>query len=198
MAEFPTTPEELDEYIGNYLAEHVAEVTAAQISAVVNSYMQTYGAAIEDCGENGDVPLIADNDLDADNMTIPLARLSNGVPTSFFQARARALTVAAAKLITQADVPMEVVSQTETEVEISPNVLNTWGSVESLDITFANEISGKVNEYLLQFVVDGDEFELTLPSGVKWTEEPDFEDGYTYQVSIINNLAIYAGWEDAE
>lgn len=196
MEGFPTTPEELNEYIGDYMDAHIAEhISDEQIIRAVIAYMQSYGAAIEDNGEDGDVPLIDDNALDADNMTIQLARLSNGVPTSFFQARVRAITVAAAQLITQADVPMEVVSQTETEVEIIPNVLNVWDSVESLDITFGNAVSGQVNEYLLQFVVDGDDFEITLPSGVKWMEEPDFEDGYTYQVSIINNLAIYAGWE---
>jgi hypothetical protein len=67
--------------------------------------------------------------------------------------------------------------------------------MESITITsFTGNVSGQVNEYMLQFVVDGDEFELTLPDGVRWIEEPEFEDGNTYQVSIVNGLAISGAW----
>ena len=52
-------------------------------------------------------------------------------------------------------------------------------------------------EYMMEFTVSGDNFTLTLPSGVRWMEEPDFEAGSTYQVSVLNNLAIYAAWESA-
>jgi len=202
MADFPTTTEELEEYISDYMdahiAERIAEVTTAQISEAVTSYMQELGAAIEDNGVNGDVPLVADNALDADNTAIPLARLSNGVPTSFFQARVRALAIAAAQLITHADVAMPVTEHdsSDTELSIGPNVLHAWESIESLEITsFAGAKSGKVNEYLLQFMVGSSSFSLTLPSSVIWAEEQEWEAGYTYQVSIVNNLAIAAIWE---
>lgn len=205
MAYFPTTTEELDEYINDYITAHIAErieaVTVAQIASAVNSYMQNYGAAIEDNGEYGDVPLIEDNELDADNTAIPIASLSNGVPISFLQARVRAIALAAAHLITHADIAMPIVTHTssDTDVSISPNVLHVWsGSIESLDVTFTGSVSGQVNEYMLQFVVDGDEFELTLPDGVRWIEEPEFEDGNTYQVSIVNGLAISGAWEAEE
>lgn len=204
MADFPTTTEELDEYINDYITAHIAErieaVTVAQIASAVNSYMQNYGAAIEDNGEYGDVPLIEDNELDADNTAIPIASLSNGVPISFLQARVRAIALAAAHLITHADIAMPIVTHTssDTDVSISPNVLHVWsGSIESLDVTFTGSVSGRVNEYMLQFVVDGDSFELILPNGVMWLEEIEFEDGNTYQVSIVNNLAVAAGWEAA-
>ena len=201
MAEFPTTTEELEEYISDYMDAHIAEhleaVSNEQIAQAIAAYMQTYGAAIEDNGTNGDVPLIPDGELDANNSSIPMARLSNGVPASFFQARVRALALVAAHLITHADVPMAIVPQTETDVEINPNVLNVWGSVEALEIALTGDTEGQVNEYMLQFVVDGDDFELTLPSGVRWLEEIEFESGNTYQVSIVNNLAVGAGWEAA-
>ena len=201
MAEFPTTTEELEEYISDYMdahiAEHLEEISNEQIAQSIAAYMQTYGAAIEDNGANGDVPLIPDGELDANNSSIPMAKLSNGVPASFFQARVRALALVAAHLITHADVPMAIVPQTETEVEINPNVLNVWGSVEALEIALAGDTEGQVNEYMLQFAVDGDSFELTLPSGVRWLDEIEFEDGNTYQVSIVNNLAVGAGWEAA-
>lgn len=202
MANFPTTTEELEEYISDYMdahiAERIADVTTAQISEAVNSYMQELGAAIEDNGVNGEVPMVADNAIDADNMTIPLARLSNGVPTSFFQARVRALAIAAAQHVNHADVAMPVTlhASTDTELSISPNVLHVWGGIESLEITaFTGAASGKVNEYLLQFMVSGSSFSLTLPFGVIWAEEMEWEEGYTYQVSIVNNLAIGAKWE---
>jgi hypothetical protein len=62
----------------------------------------------------------------------------------------------------------------------------------------ANDIEGYVNEYMIEFTVDGDGFTLTLPEGVRWVDEPTWEDGYTYQVSIVDNLAVYAGWEAPE
>lgn len=89
----------------------------------------------------------------------------------------------------------KVVTHTNTTVSIKPNVLNVWGAVNSLNISFTAGNSGDENEYKLQFKVNSNSFTLTLPSGVKWIEEPDWESGYTYQVSVLNGLALAAGWE---
>jgi hypothetical protein len=67
-----------------------------------------------------------------------------------------------------------------------------------LTVTFAPGKKGAVNEYLLQFSCGTEPIELTMPSSVKWVEEPDFEPGYVYQVSVVNNLAVVAGWEKGE
>lgn len=83
-----------------------------------------------------------------------------------------------------------------TPVVIAPNNLYKLGTRETLDVSFSSGDTGVVNEYMFQFKVDGDEFSLTLPSAVKWVEEPSFEDGYIYEVSVVNNLAIAAGWDD--
>lgn len=91
----------------------------------------------------------------------------------------------------------QVSAQTLTTVSIRPNVLNVWGSVQSLTITFIAGDVNDENEYKLQFQVDGNNFQLNLPSSVTWVNEPTWENGYIYQVSILNNLAIYAGWEAA-
>lgn len=89
-----------------------------------------------------------------------------------------------------------IVENTEEKEFILPNVLNKWGTIESLTIdSFQGAQEGCVNEYMLEFTVRGDNFTLTLPDGVRWIEEPTWEDGYTYQVSIVNNLAVFAGWE---
>ena len=85
---------------------------------------------------------------------------------------------------------------TEVKASILPNELNKWGKIKSLTInSFQGAQEGHVNEYMLEFIVSGDNFTLTLPEGVRWVEEPTWENGYTYQVSIVNNLAVFAGWE---
>ncbi len=84
----------------------------------------------------------------------------------------------------------------QSPVTIMPNRLNRWGMGQSLYAAFSQmTYMGKRNEYCLRFTVNGDNFTLSLPSGVRWMEEPDFENGWTYEVSIENNLALFAGWE---
>lgn len=92
-----------------------------------------------------------------------------------------------------------ITEQTSTTVTIQPNAFNHWATpISSLTLTLAAGTEGFANEYMLEFTVTGDDFELSLPSDVRWLEEPVWEDGYTYQVSIQNNLALYAGWGAAE
>lgn len=98
----------------------------------------------------------------------------------------------------QADNNTPQVTQSQQTVTISPNVLNVWPlAVASLNITLGAAVTGKANEYMLQFTAASDNFTLTLPNGIRWLEEPEWEAGYTYQVSILNGLAITAGWEAA-
>ncbi len=85
-------------------------------------------------------------------------------------------------------------AQSAVDVTVSPNVLNVWGSVNSLTVAFAEGRSGVINEYMLQFTVGSNNFTLKLPNGVKWIAEPEFSQGSTYQVSIVNNLAVIAEW----
>lgn len=89
----------------------------------------------------------------------------------------------------------KVVNHTNTTVSIKPNVLNVWGAVNSLNISFTAGNSGDENEYKMQFKVNSNSFTITLPNGVKWIEQPEWESGYTYQVSVLNGLALGAGWE---
>lgn len=77
-----------------------------------------------------------------------------------------------------------------------PNNLYKLGVRSSLNVSLVVGTPGIVNEYMFEFTVSGDEFYLTLPNAVKWLEEPSFENGFTYQVSIVNNLAVAAGWEN--
>lgn len=84
--------------------------------------------------------------------------------------------------------------------DIKPGPLYVWSSaVTALVLGKVAGTAGKQNEYKLQFTVSGTEFSLTgtLMTDVRWLDEPDWEDGFTYQVSILNGLAIAAGWEAA-
>lgn len=89
----------------------------------------------------------------------------------------------------------QVINQTETTVEIQPNVLNVWGEVASLTITFAEVDATKYNEFMIQFVSGATPTTLTLPNTVSWLTEAAIEANTTYQISIVNNLGIMEGWQ---
>lgn len=99
--------------------------------------------------------------------------------------------------LTSIEAGMPVVTQVETTATIDPNVLNRWTSpVSALNISFAEGTEGKVNEYILEFMPASSSFTFTLPQGVLWPEEPEWAMGLTYQVSIINGLALYIAWDE--
>ena len=83
-----------------------------------------------------------------------------------------------------------IVQQTETTVEIAPNVLNVWGEVTSLDITLADADATKVNEYMFQFSSGETATTLVLPADIKWMSAPIIQANKVYQLSIVNNLAV--------
>ena len=96
------------------------------------------------------------------------------------------------------------VVKTGTTDSIVPWVLNVWTEpVTGLELEMTGATEGLQNEYMLEFTVSGNSFALTLldgshqPAGVRWLQEIDWEDGMTYQVSILDGLAIGAGWEAA-
>ena len=99
------------------------------------------------------------------------------------------------KWIVQTDFS-NIVTHQSTTVTITPEVLNRWGNVSQLDITLSPADEGKAVEYKLEFTVSSNNFTFTC-TGIRWpdNEEPDWENGYTYQVSILNGLALYAEWE---
>lgn len=89
------------------------------------------------------------------------------------------------------------VNQTETTLEIQPNVLNVWGEVASLDITLATPSDTSiVNEYMVQFTSGATATQLVLPDTIEWMSEPTINANATYQLSIINNLAVIGEWSN--
>lgn len=107
---------------------------------------------------------------------------ANGIPESDLTAELQS------KLQEIGNIP--IVQQTETTVEIAPNVLNIWGEVTNLNITFAEAAAKNVNEYMFQFTSGETATTLELPSGIKWLSTPNIQPNKTYQVSIINNLGV--------
>lgn len=80
--------------------------------------------------------------------------------------------------------------------QINPNTFYKFGEVSSLTITLAAEESGIENEYKFEFVSGTTATTLSLPETVKWSggNAPTIEASKTYQVSIVNNLAVFAAF----
>lgn len=80
-----------------------------------------------------------------------------------------------------------------TTTTINPNHMYVWGVVSSLNISFRVYDDLVRNEYMFQFTASSSGCNLTLPSGVKWASDNTIEAGKTYQVSVLNNMAVMAG-----
>lgn len=101
------------------------------------------------------------------------------------------------ELVDNIQTGVSIVNQTETTLEIEPNVLNVWGEVASLTITLATPTDESiVNEYMIQFTSGDIATQLTLPDTITWMSEPIIVVNATYQISIINNLAIIGVWSN--
>lgn len=79
--------------------------------------------------------------------------------------------------------------------QLSPNIYYEFGECAKLTITLASETSGIYNEYMFEFKSGSPATTLSLPSSVEWMggEAPTIETSKTYQVSIVNNLAVIGG-----
>jgi hypothetical protein len=92
--------------------------------------------------------------------------------------------------IAEIDMVTPIVNQTQLTVEIQPNVLNVWGEVRYLELTFADAEEGKANEYMAQFTSGETATTLVLPSTIVWLSEPNIQANKIYQLSVINNLGV--------
>lgn len=76
---------------------------------------------------------------------------------------------------------------------IEPDKFYTFGTVDSLDLTLANVNDGYLHEYCFEFIA-GDNFsELTVSPSVTWANDPLYEKGRTYQVSIMRGIGVIVG-----
>ena len=82
---------------------------------------------------------------------------------------------------------------TSSSMSLSPNVYyrNTSTSLSTLTITLGSvSNSNIINEYFVEFTTRSSGTTISLPSSIKWANgvTPTFENGKTYQISIVNNL----------
>ena len=87
-----------------------------------------------------------------------------------------------------------------TSATLQPNTFTDFGTVASLSITLGSVASDATLEkrmFGFQFTSGTTATTLTLPDTVKFPEDPTVEAGYTYQVTILNNLALIVGWPNA-
>lgn len=79
---------------------------------------------------------------------------------------------------------------------IKPNIFYKCGECSHLIIDFNEEESGILNEYMFEFVSGSTPTTLSLPETVKWSggNAPTIEASKTYQVSIVNNYAVFAAF----
>ena len=87
-----------------------------------------------------------------------------------------------------------VVDMTADTAELAPNTYYRWGEISALTITLAEPADTTItNEYCFEFVSGEAATELTVPSNIKWVQEPTIEAGKTYQVSIMNGIGVICG-----
>lgn len=97
------------------------------------------------------------------------------------------------KLINDSKTKIVIVDSSDTTKGIDPNKYYKWDTVTSLNITLNTPTDNTIlNEYVFEFTSGTTATSLTLPSGIKWLkgEAPTIEANTTYQISIVNNLAI--------
>ena len=89
----------------------------------------------------------------------------------------------------------KLTTSTSSSMTLSPNVYyrNTNTSLSSLTITLGSvSNSNIINEYFVEFTTSSSGTTVSLPSTIKWVDGviPTWEAGYTYQLSIVNNLGV--------
>lgn len=81
-----------------------------------------------------------------------------------------------------------------TTTTLSENIYYIWGEVASLTLTLGTPSdASKLSEYMFEFQSGATPTTLSLPSSVKWVDTPTIEANKTYQVSIVNDIAIIVG-----
>lgn len=82
----------------------------------------------------------------------------------------------------------------DTTFELTPNILHKWGVVEVLNLSLPQASDGSVDFYMAEWVSGTVPTSLTLPESVKFNAGVGIEAGKTYQLSIVNNLAVLGGF----
>lgn len=77
--------------------------------------------------------------------------------------------------------------------ELQPNIYYVFGGVAELTITLAAGEEGELSEYMFEFTSGTTATTLNLPETIKYIGSNTIEASKTYQVSIVNNIAVLGG-----
>lgn len=161
--------------LGGIVTNEIMNTTIITIPTTLATLASSHHITIE-VDKGDDLDSIRGNNVGATNSAI-LSAL-NGIATSMYKG-------------------VPIVNQSG-DATIAPNVWNVWGEVTSLNVTKGSEISGIVNNYMVRFkagegcVVNFLDFELQWYGGNK----PTWTAGNTYEVSIVDNIALFAEIEE--
>ena len=91
------------------------------------------------------------------------------------------------------DTIVKVEELTLSTYTIKPNKFYVFPTANEIVVNLeeATDVS-RYNEYMFQFT-SNDNTTLTLPTNIKWIGDSEVEPNMTYQVSIVNNIAVMGG-----
>lgn len=102
------------------------------------------------------------------------------------------------ELAAKTTTPIVLHDSNVVEVTIQPNVMNVWGGVTDLTITKDTDTEeGIVNNYMIRFTAGEGTVLIFSGEEVKWYggEAPTWTAGNTYEISIVDNIALWAEFE---
>ena len=128
--------------------------------------------------------------IEAKGVTVPASTKIDGYA---------ALVAAIPQGASEITYPVEVETLTTGTYTLPPNTFVKFGEVSaigfSLDTT--SEVSGYVNEYVVQFTSGSTAATVGFPQTVKFPDTFTVEADMTYQISIVNNLALVQSWPNS-
>ena len=128
--------------------------------------------------------------IEAKGVTVPASTKIDGYA---------ALVAAIPQGASEITYPVVEETQTTGTYTLPPNTFVKFGTVESIGFTLdtASEVSGHVNEYVVQFDTYHTPPTVGFPSTVIFPESLTLEADMTYQISIVNNLALVQSWPNS-
>lgn len=128
--------------------------------------------------------------IEAKGVTVPASTKIDGYA---------ALVAAIPQGASEITYPVVVETLTTGTYTLPPNTFVKFGTIESIGFALdtASEVSGHVNEYVVQFDTYHTPPTVGFPSTVIFPDTLTLEADMTYQISIVNNLALVQSWPNS-
>lgn len=143
--------------------------------------------------------LLVYNGLDSEDATAALAALQGKILNEKVAQLSQELQTIIDKGLTFVVKPhIDKVVMTETTATLEPDKFYLFGEVSALNITLAPVEEGYASQYIFQFTSPLESpTTLTMPVTIIWSDIPTIKGGMTYQVSVVEGLAMITGWTTA-